>query len=95
MNSQDIPLFRTRAALATATQAPPLAIVPPTEQGGDDAKRVLVKRIDDVTDWVGRDVTPRLYAEIVKRVSELGWSILSVQQGDMIHVTKLSTRSEL
>lgn len=86
MNNSEFPLFRTRATLATATQAPTLATMPPTAQG-----RVMVTTIGDVTDWVGRDVTPLLYAEIVERVSALGWSMDTVTKGNLIHVTRLMT----
>lgn len=85
MNNYDIPLFRTRATLATATQAA-AAMMPPTAH-----RRIAVACIDDVTDWVGRDVTPLLYEQIIKRVSALGWSMESVKRGDLIHVTQLTT----
>ena len=86
MNEHNIPLFRTRATLATATQAAAAAMMPPTTH-----RRIAVTCIDDVTDWVGRDVTPLLYAEIVKRVSSLGWSLDTVARGDLVHITRLTT----
>ena len=44
MNEHNIPLFRTRATLATATQAAE-AMMPPTAHGQDDAKRTALDRI--------------------------------------------------
>ncbi len=60
--------------------------MPPTAH-----RRIAVACIDDVTDWVGRDVTSLLYEQIIKRVSALGWSMESVKRGDLIHVTRLTT----
>ena len=87
MRDRTRPLFRTRATLATATQAA-AAMMPPTAH-----RRIAVACIDDVTDWVGRDVTPLLYAEIVKRVSSLGWSMDTVARGDLVHITRLSAKA--
>ena len=81
------PLFRTRATLPTATPPATLPEMTPSAHG-----RVIVARIDDVTDWVGRDVTPRLYEQIIKRVSALGWTMDSVPRGELIHITRLTVK---
>lgn len=88
MRDRTRPLFRTRATLAPAAQAAAAAMMPPTAH-----RRIAVACIDDVTDWVGRDVTPLLYAEIVKRVSSLGWSMDTVARGDLVHITRLSAKA--
>ncbi len=87
MRDRTRPLFRTRATLATATQAA-AAMMPPTAH-----RRIAVTCIDDVTDWIGRDVTSLLYEQIIKRVSALGWSMDTVARGDLVHITRLSAKA--
>lgn len=53
---------------------------------------VTVGSVGDVTKWVGRNVTPRLYAEIEKRVNALGWTIEFVAHGQLRHVSRITAR---
>lgn len=84
MNEHDIPLFRT-LALVTVTQA----ATPQDAAAANGA--IIVNRVGDVTQWVGRNVSKRLYDEIAKRCSNLNFSIEhnAIGIGDLFHITKI------
>lgn len=91
MNSSNIPLFRTRAIVPTATAAPQTAtLAAPQATAFLPENCVTVGEVGDITFWIGRNVSRRLWQEITQRAKVLGWTIEATEIGELMHVTRLT-----
>lgn len=64
-------------------------ILPGREDAAAANGAIIVNGVGDVTRWVGRNVSKRLYDEITKRCNILNFSIEHNAIGDLFHITKI------
>lgn len=86
MKERTKPLFRTLATVPTVAAAAAEA----TTAHPDNC--VMVSSVGDVTRWVGRNVSPRLYTEIEKRINALGWTMEAIAAGHLLKVTRITAK---
>ena len=89
MKERTKPLFRT---LATVPTVPTLAASAADDTIPHPDNCVMVGSVGDVTNWIGRTVTPRLYTKIEKRVNALGWTVEATATDELLKITRITAR---
>lgn len=81
------------APLATAEvgeNLSPKGNISPTTPAFLPENCLIVSEVGDITQWVGANVSRRLWQEITHRAKVLGWTIEATEIGELMHVTRLT-----